>query len=76
MTAARPGETVMVRIASVTLQCEAVREADCEGPNCGERILWTRTPAGKWMPIDLPIPDDAPGTPHWATCPDRESFRK
>jgi len=37
---------------------------------CRARIVWRRTPAGKWTPVN----ED--GTPHWVTCPFADSFRK
>jgi hypothetical protein len=41
----------------------------CRG--CKAPIHWWATPAKKNMPLD-------PGTlePHWATCPERERFKK
>jgi hypothetical protein len=50
---------------------EAYRFGDanrCRG--CPATIYWYTTPAGKRSP------HDADGTPHWATCPARESFRR
>lgn len=43
----------------------------CYGQNCKQEIEMWRTPAGNLIPID-------PGTmqPHWASCPDRDRFRK
>ena len=79
---------------------------------CGARIIWIKTPAGKWMPADegliafrkdpdgkdylvnqdgevfrCTILDDGPHLlgdgpdglarrPHWATCPEADSFRR
>jgi len=40
----------------------------CRG--CQAPIVWRRTEAGRWMPCN---PD---GTPHWATCPKAEAFRR
>lgn len=47
------------------------KKGKCRGENCQAEIEWWTTPKLKAIPID-------PGTmqPHWATCPDRESFRK
>ena len=46
----------------------------CSG--CGSAIEFWRTPKGKEMPMDpMPFPE-SPATPHWATCPKAESFRK
>jgi len=70
------GETILVRSGAGVLYCEAVEERECAGENCGEVILWVRTPKGALMPIDLPIPDDAPATSHFASCVDAESFRR
>lgn len=47
---------------------EGTRPAKCSG--CARAIYWVKTAAGKNMPVD---PD---GTPHWATCPKREAFKK
>lgn len=70
------GESVTVRVGkTATIECIASSERHCEGETCGERILWTRTPKGKPMPVDLPIPVGEPAISHWATCPDRERFR-
>jgi hypothetical protein len=47
-------------------------DANCRG--CGVRIEWYITPSGKKMPLDV----DPEGNccPHFANCPDAESFRK
>lgn len=71
------GESVTVKVGkTATIECIASGERDCEGETCGERILWTTTPNGKPMPVDLPLPVGEPATPHWATCVDRERFRR
>lgn len=51
---------------------------------CGADIVWIETPNGKRMPCDPPrrtIVDDMGQvregrTPHWATCPNAEQFRR
>jgi len=52
---------------------------------CGATIDLIRTPAGKTMPVDAEprvtvVTDDGRvvtgRTPHWATYPDADSFRK
>jgi len=40
----------------------------CRG--CGAPIVWRRTEAGKWQPVN---PD---GVAHFATCPEAEGFRR
>ena len=42
----------------------------CRGENCGQEIAWYRTPQGKFIPLD-----EGTLEPHWATCPDRATFR-
>lgn len=43
---------------------------ECRSVNCRAMVGFVKTAAGKNMPVD---PD---GTPHWATCPDSEEFKK
>lgn len=45
----------------------------CRGEHCEAQIEFWETPRGKKMPFDV----DAKGniSPHWATCPDAETFR-
>ena len=45
----------------------ASREDDCRA--CDQRILWCKTPAGKWSPQN---PD---GTSHFSNCPGADKFR-
>ena len=47
------------------------RTEKCKGPMCGAMIAWFLTPKGRWIPL-------TEGTlePHWATCPDKDKFRK
>ena len=40
----------------------------CRG--CGQKIQWWKTPKGKNIPLDVDC------KPHWATCPEAESFRR
>lgn len=40
----------------------------CRG--CGKPVAWCMTRLNRRSPLD---PD---GTPHWATCPDADRFRK
>lgn len=42
----------------------------CTGPTCGRIVYWWLTAAGKRSP------HDADGISHFATCPDRERFRR
>jgi hypothetical protein len=44
------------------------RPSTCRG--CQATIYWLVTEKGKRMPVD---PD---GTPHWATCPNAQEFRR
>lgn len=44
------------------------RQATCK--SCHAVIYWIRTDKGKSMPVN---PD---GSPHWATCPDADKFKK
>jgi hypothetical protein len=54
----------------------------CKG--CGREILWGRTQAGKWVPVDPEFVSVYDGAghlvrghiPHHATCPNVEDFRK
>lgn len=46
----------------------------CSGPTCSAVIEFWKTPKGKFMPFD--VDDKGNVTPHWATCPDQERFRK
>jgi hypothetical protein len=58
--------------------------AVCKAPSCRKAIYWILTGSGKRMPIDVNVPDGKPptkmlpgqGVPHWATCPEAQSFRK
>jgi hypothetical protein len=44
--------------------------AKCRSPKCGAVVVFATNPkTGKTPPYDLD------GTPHFATCPDAESFR-
>ncbi len=75
------GATVMVQIGPrARLVCAFERRDVCRGENCGADILWLRTPAGKWMPVDAVAPEDEDHTelfqPHWAACPDRARFTR
>jgi hypothetical protein len=40
----------------------------CAG--CGAPIVWRRTAADRWTPVDLD------GEPHWGTCPKAAQFRR
>ena len=40
----------------------------CRG--CDAAITWTRTVTGRWSPLNLD------GSPHWATCPFADKFRR
>lgn len=42
----------------------------CAGPTCGRLVAWFETPNGK------PSCHDEDGTSHFATCPDRDNFRR
>ena len=46
----------------------------CKG--CGDEIEWWETPTGKNIPMN-PMPRGVtPAVAHWATCSERDSFRK
>lgn len=42
----------------------------CTGPNCKAPVLWVIHANGRRCCYNHN------GEPHWATCPDRDSFRK
>jgi hypothetical protein len=48
--------------------------------SCGAVIVWTRTPAGKAMPLDLASGREGPGgreaLTHYATCPQGRDWRR
>jgi hypothetical protein len=46
----------------------------CRG--CKAEIEWWGTPKGKMMPFDLMSAPEYKVSSHWASCPDRDSFRK
>lgn len=47
----------------------------CKG--CGADIEWWETNNGKKLPFDpMPKSDNADVTPHWASCPEADSFRR
>lgn len=56
--------------------------AKCKG--YGREIEWIKTPAGKAMPVDAEVITIVTSkgevvkghTPHWATCPVAQQFKK
>lgn len=42
----------------------------CRADTCRQIVLWTRTPAGRVMPLDRD------GVSHFATCPEARRFRR
>ncbi|MFP4298669.1 MAG: hypothetical protein ACLFT0_12515 [Spirulinaceae cyanobacterium] len=44
------------------------RPSKCK--SCGAEIMWAKTQAGKFIPLDL-----ADHVPHWATCPDSKNWK-
>lgn len=50
---------------------EFERVTRCTGATCRRLIEFWRTPYGKRMPLDSPEL-----TPHFATCPDVQEFRR
>lgn len=52
--------------------------SQCRGEDCGAPVLWMRTPEGAWLICDVPDDEDAAEAfePHWATCPNRDQFRR
>jgi hypothetical protein len=78
-----PGEVVFVEgIGKPTLAaCTVVRVGTCDGADCGEPLVWVRTPADKLLPCDPGVGEEAgmlaqPLEPHWGSCPNAEDFRK
>lgn len=62
-----------------------MREGTCKG--CGAKIIWMAMESGRLMPVDAkPLKMVMPFalgckmvdayTPHWATCPQAEQFKK
>lgn len=45
----------------------------CSG--CRAEVQWFVTPLKRWMPFDMPGPDGE-FLNHWATCPQRDRFKK
>lgn len=39
--------------------------------SCGARVMWVKTPAGKYMPVDV-----ATDVSHFATCPQAGAWRR
>lgn len=60
------------------------RLSTCSANTCQKPIYWILTGNQKRMPIDTNVPDGkAPtgsdpgqGVPHWATCPEAQSFKR
>lgn len=48
--------------------------AMCMGGSCKERLLWYETPNRRMMPFNRKA-DGTTLEPHFASCPDRVSFR-
>jgi hypothetical protein len=53
-----------------------LEHARCRGPQCRREIEWWQTTAGKKIPLELMERPDALTKPHWADCPDADSFRR
>lgn len=69
------GDAVQVRVGPKgELVCAFESEGTCRGANCGEQILWVRTPGGRPMPVDPEEDAEGRHEPHFATCPDRRDF--
>lgn len=49
-------------------------DGECKG--CGDPIMWFRTPNGKNMPVNQMSRGTDEVVPHWAVCPEQDSFRK
>jgi hypothetical protein len=68
------GPTRKVRVGGIDWQVpqgyEPAGIGRCKGPYCFDVILWTRTAFGNKMPLNQD------GNGHWATCPDRDRFKK
>ena len=44
--------------------------------SCGAPIHWTTTPGGRLMPMDVDPATGEVGATHFATCPQRDKWRK
>jgi len=49
-------------------------DATCRG--CGDPIEWWITPNGKPIPMNSMDKGSDPAMAHWATCSERDCFRK
>jgi hypothetical protein len=50
---------------------DRIRQTICRGKDCRARIQWWETPRHKTIPLN-----DADLSPHWATCPNADDFRR
>ena len=69
------GGTISVRISpKATALCTVERIGGlCR--SCGADVIWVKTLAGKWMPVD-PAEGEDEFVSHFATCPDAAGWRK
>lgn len=52
---------------------------ECDGTickTCRTSIEFWNTPSGNLIPMDPMHEPESKATPHWATCPDANNFRK
>lgn len=78
-----PGEVVFVSsVGAPYLEaCTVISTSTCSGAECGEPIVWVRTPYGRLLCCDPGTGEDAgsqldPLEPHWGSCPNADDFRK
>jgi len=50
--------------------------ATCRGEDCGVEVEWWITPKGKKLAFNLMQNGDSPAIAHFASCPNREDFRR
>lgn len=69
------GSMISVRVSpKATALCRIDRTGGlCR--SCGVDVIWVKTPAGKWMPVD-PAEEGDEFVSHFATCPDAAGWRK
>jgi len=49
---------------------DRIEQTRCRGKDCRAEITWWITPRKKQMPFNADM------TPHWATCPNADDFRR
>lgn len=69
------GDTISVRASPKMTALCTVERPDGLCRSCGADVIWVKTPAGKWMPVD-PAEEGDEFVSHFATCPDAAGWRK